>query len=168
MINYIRSVDLRTFLSVFNYTRRTSLSSYARLVSRSADGWLYLSLPPLIMLLKPEKQTAYILLALIGFSVERTVYFFLKNTIRRKRPGQAIDGFQALIMAADEFSLPSGHTSAAFFFVGFLCFGLSMVFLPLYLWALAVGLSRVVLGVHFLTDIFAGAMIGTTIVLLMV
>ena len=69
-------------------------------------------------------------------------------------------------MASDEFSLPSGHTSAAFFFCTFLCAGFSLAFLPLYLWARCVSLSRVVLGVHYLSDIFIGAIMGTAIALL--
>src|SRR5690606_15639529 len=96
----------------------------------------------------------------------RTLYFVLKRSIRRRRPPEAISGFKAVIVASDEFSLPSGHTSAAFLFVTFLCAGFSLLFIPLYLWAIAVGFSRVILGVHFFTDILLGALIGIAIALI--
>jgi undecaprenyl-diphosphatase len=163
MIRYLQDLDTRTFLSFFQSQYQVTLTQLALLVSASANGWCYAILVPLCILLRPEQARELLTLALLAFGAERTLYFVLKNTVRRRRPPAAIAGIQSLIRAADEFSLPSGHTSAAFLFVTLLCLALSPLFAPLYLWAAAVGVSRVVLGVHFFTDVFMGAVLGTTI-----
>jgi len=168
MLNVIQAADSRLFLTIFRNHRNSPLSKTARQISRSADGWLYCLLAPLIILFKPDQVNEFVLLATIGFVIERLIYFVLKNSFKRRRPPRLLEGIESLIIAADEFSLPSGHTSAAFFFVTFLCAGISLVFLPLYLWAIAVGFSRVILGVHFPGDIVAGAAIGSMLALLLI
>lgn len=170
MLKIIQAFDLRTFHSVFNYSKQSTLKlnpiQCAKIISRTADGWLYLLLIPLIFIFKANEIVSYFYWAVLGLSIERSVYYILKNTIKRPRLYRSINGFKSIILASDEFSLPSGHTSAAFFICTFLCVAFSAAFLPLYLWACAVGLSRVVLGVHFLTDIVIGAIMGSTIALL--
>ena len=117
----------------------------------------------MIILARPGLADKLLPLAMGGFLLERSLYVVLKNTCRRRRPPDFLQDFESLILAADKFSFPSGHTSAAFFAVTFLVSGVSLVFLPLYLWALAVGLSRVILGVHFPSDILAGALLGASL-----
>ena len=165
MIKQIQAFDTRTFLSLLDHPFQTRLTKSALIVSSTADGWLYFVLLPIIIIAKDGDARYWLLLALMAFATERTLYYILKNTFRRRRPPAALEGFKATIVASDEFSLPSGHTSGAFLFVTFLAFGISPMFLPLYLWAAGVGASRVILGVHFPTDIVIGALIGTSIAL---
>ena len=140
MFDAIQAADSKLFLTVFSNHGHTSLTKTARLISRTADGWFYGLLLPVIFLFKPGLEIKFIILAVTGFGLERLIYYVLKTSLKRRRPPKFLDGVESLITAADEFSLPSGHTSAAFFFVTFLCAGISLIFLPLYLWSLFVGL----------------------------
>lgn len=168
MIKRIQAFDTRTFLSLLDTPFQTPLTKLALIVSFTADGWLYFVLLPIIIVAKETDARSWLMLALMAFTAERTLYYVLKNTFRRRRPPAALENFKASIVASDEFSLPSGHTSGAFLFVTFLSFGISLMFLPLYLWAMSVGASRVILGVHFPTDIVIGALIGTSIALVLI
>ncbi len=163
MLQYIQSFDTRTFLAFSRHPRHLRLSSISLRLSATADGWFYLLLVPLTLVTRPEQARHILQLAFVAFAVERACYYILKNTLRRQRPQQALAGFTASIKPADKFSLPSGHTSAAFLFVTFLCLTISPLFMPLYAWAAGVGCSRVMLGVHYPSDIVSGALLGTSI-----
>jgi len=89
-----------------------------------------------------------------------TVYG-LKQIIRRDRPFVTHD-FIENIGKENGFSMPSGHTAVAFS----LATAMSLqypkwyIIIPSYLWASAVGYSRMHLGVHYLTDVIIGAIVG--------
>jgi undecaprenyl-diphosphatase len=165
MFETIQAADSKLFLSVFSKYSNSTLSKSALLISWSADGWLYFLLVPIIFLFKLQQGNEILLLAIQGFAGERMIYLMLKSSFKRRRPPKYLDSVESLITASDEFILPSGHTSAAFFFVTFLCVGISPLFILMYLWAIAVGLSRVILGVHFPSDILAGAAVGSMLAL---
>lgn len=168
LLQHITRLDLASLSLLSRHPRLALLQRHARRISCSADGWLYcLVLPLLILLFEPRRASALLLWALAGFALERTQYFLLKRTFRRSRPAQCIPGFRACIVPADRFSLPSGHSSAAFFVATFLSLGLSpLLCLLAYPWAVGVAASRVVLGVHFPSDTVLGAALGTATALL--
>jgi len=165
MLKYLQVLDTRSFLSLFTISCNPRLTRAALAFSFTADGWFYFLMLPAIILARPEQSRELISLAIVAFSTERLTYFILKNTIKRRRPPDLLSGITSVVQASDQFSLPSGHTSAAFLFVTFLCVGISPLFLPLYMWSCCVGASRVVLGGHFPADILMGALLGTTVAL---
>jgi len=161
ILSSIQLVDEKLFTQLFQGKLR--LKKWARQVSHSGNGLLYATLPLLYWLVNPVQGRTFFYLALTAFIIERGVYYALKKNLKRRRPPAAIPGFKSLITPSDEFSFPSGHTSGAFLFSTLCVLWFGAVAMPLYLWALMVGFSRVLLGVHFPGDIVAGATIGITV-----
>jgi undecaprenyl-diphosphatase len=75
----------------------------------------------------------------------------------------ALQNFHSIITPSDQFSFPSGHTSAAFMVATLLAYFFPALSVFLYGWATLVGCSRVMLGVHFPTDILVGAILGISV-----
>ncbi|TQV73496.1 phosphatase PAP2 family protein [Exilibacterium tricleocarpae] len=163
ILESIHRCDLVTFSWCLRRKHRSALIKLSRLISRSADGPLY-ALGALVLACYGNWQ----MVSLLGlaFAVERLVYFCSKRHFKRNRPPQAIPGFESVIKPSDQFSFPSGHTSAAFLTAGILSHAFPYLSPLLYPWAAAVGGSRVMLGVHFPSDIVAGALLGHTLSLL--
>jgi membrane-associated phospholipid phosphatase len=78
----------------------------------------------------------------------------IKVLVRRRRP--RLEGLPALIATPTSLSFPSAHASSSFA-------AAAAYPLPLVVPATLMGLSRVYLGVHYPSDIAAGALIGTVI-----
>jgi membrane-associated phospholipid phosphatase len=86
----------------------------------------------------------------------------MKYGIKRDRPFETYPDIQKLTSAGSP-SFPSGHTSTAFATATSLtmAFPKWYVAAPAFLWAGAVGYSRMHLGVHYPSDVLVGALIGS-------
>jgi undecaprenyl-diphosphatase len=160
-MNSITQLDLRMLFWFAKIQQRSNCCLVGKLISKSGDGYLQVALP--IFFFIANESDILALLCLYAFALERPLYFILKNILKRSRPTASIPNFHSVIIASDEFSFPSGHTSAAFL-LAFISWEYSMLLgFTLMIWASLVGCSRVLLGVHFPTDILAGASLGTGI-----
>src|SRR5918992_1284458 len=97
--------------------------------------------------------------ATVTLVVSHLLVQLVKRSVGRPRP--ALDYSHApLIKAPDKFSFPSGHSAAAMS----VAFAYSMAYpplaVPLLMIAMAVGLSRVALGVHYPGDVFVGQLMA--------
>lgn len=162
LLETIHRWDVFTFQWIMSAGMHRALVRLARVVSMTGDGWPYfLVLIPLYLL--GYEVTTFVIVGGTAFAIERLVYFIAKRSFKRRRPGRVVSGYQSHIDASDEFSFPSGHTSAAFLMVSLLVLFYGPAFAAFYLWAVFIGLSRIILGVHFPTDILVGSMMGAGI-----
>lgn len=86
----------------------------------------------------------------------------IKKIVKRKRPFQANIKINAVYQPGD-YSFPSGHTSSAFTTATALSqvYSKWYVIAPAYLYAGSIGYARMYLGVHYPSDVAAGAILGT-------
>lgn len=92
-----------------------------------------------------------------------TLYKWLKTRIARPRPFRVHPGVTARVAPLDAFSFPSGHTLHAVSFAAIVAARHPGLAGPLGLFALLVAASRPILGLHYPSDVLAGALIGAAL-----
>ncbi len=159
----LHQADCGVLQWTFMQRERRLVTPVARILSHTGDGYLpALTILVCFNLANPlYRQLAWQLTLL--FLIERVIYFVAKNTLRRQRPAESLNAFTALVVASDKFSFPSGHTSAATLYAAIIYLHFPLTGALLLFWAAGVGASRVVLGVHYPSDILAGACLGLAI-----
>lgn len=129
--------------------------------TRAGDGWLWAALGIVLLLLGGESSLSAVSAATSAGILSIVLFLLLKRVFNRRRPCELEAHCWATLTPPDEYSFPSGHTMVAFAVILPLSY-----FYPELLWtllfcALSIAASRIVLGMHFLTDVIAGAVLGS-------
>jgi undecaprenyl-diphosphatase len=131
--------------------------SLAVVFAHSGDSWFWLLALILVWLGYPawREWVAFLLLSIL---ITALVVFSIKLTVRRKRPEGEWGG---IYRKTDPHSFPSGHAARAMMLavVG-LGLGPAWFSILLLFWAPLVTLARVAMGVHYVLDVLAGALLG--------
>jgi len=91
------------------------------------------------------------------------IVFELKRLFERPRPPLADSAIHPLVAVPHDYSMPSGHAATAFGAAVAAGFVHPRLRPPLLVLAALVALSRVWLGVHYLSDVLVGAAVGTAV-----
>lgn len=130
------------------------------LMTRMGDGWLWYSVGLILVVYGGEHRFLAIGAASSGALMGILLFRVLKRTSKRKRPCEIEPHCWSSILPPDKYSFPSGHTITAFAValpVGLFYPELQGVLLAV---ALLIASSRIILGMHFLSDVLAGSAIG--------
>lgn len=165
MLKIINELDNKCFYWVMRQTEQHDLKSLVRRISSSGDGHFYALFSLACLLLHSKGQSLFNLL-LMSYAIELPLYLLIKNSIRRVRPCQASQGIISDFKPSDEFSLPSGHTAAATVMATAVFLVFPIIGLICFIWAVAIGVSRIALSVHYPTDVVVGAILGIFSVIL--
>lgn len=96
----------------------------------------------------------------------------IKPLVGRLRPKLLLEanlfGFDPFRIGYEYNSFPSGHATTVFALAAALSFFFPRWRLPLFSFAAVVGLSRIIVGAHYLSDVMAGAYVGLMTVFLLV
>jgi undecaprenyl-diphosphatase len=129
-------------------------------VSRVGDGWIWYAILVCLAIAGGPVGTSVTVRAVAVGAVNLVLYRIIKRWIARPRPYRTCPGICARTPSLDEFSFPSGHTlhSVAFSVILTAYYPMSAVFVwPL---TLLIALSRIILGLHYPSDVIVGALIG--------
>ena len=159
-----QNVDIDV-LKKININRNTSLDGTFKSISQSAVP-ISVATPILIYTLgminndSVAKQKALF----IGetFLASAFITVVSKKIIKTDRPYDTYPMIQPVVSEAS-YSMPSGHTSTAFATATSLSLAYPKwyVVAPSFVWAGAIGYSRMHLGVHYPSDVLAGALVGS-------
>lgn len=140
-----------------------AIRAYFSAISRLGDGVFWYALMATVVLFDGAHgllATAH--MAATG-ALALLIYKSLKRWTRRPRPCARDARVRALVAPLDEFSFPSGHTlhAVSFAWVALAYYpGLAWLLLP---FVLSVALSRVVLGLHYPSDVLAATAIAAAL-----
>ncbi len=166
MRNGLSNLDVTTYLWLHRVQEKAILTQINRWISRSGDGYLYVAIAGLGFWLAPDTAGEFLKTGLLAFAIELPAFRLLKEWIKRDRPFVQLSDCARAIDPHDKFSMPSGHTAAAFLMAGLISVHYVAFAVLAYFWAALIGNSRVALGVHYPGDIMAGAMLGSGSLLL--
>ena len=129
--------------------------------TRGGDGWLWYAMGLITLWLGGDQRFPAIGAAALAAAVGIAAFLSLKKATGRKRPCALEPHCWATLLPPDQFSFPSGHTITAFAVTVSLSLFYPELAAGLLFCALSVAASRILLGMHFLSDVVAGAAIGS-------
>lgn len=158
--NQIQSNDHRLMRRVHRWRAPRWFRILMIVSTRGGDGWLWYVLTLILLLYGGPHRYAAIGSGFAAEAVGILLFRFLKHSSRRKRPCEIEPHCWASILPPDKYSFPSGHSITAFAVAMSIGFFYPQLQGPLLAIAVLIASSRIILGMHFLSDVLVGSAIG--------
>ena len=163
MLDFIATRDHRLMRRVHRWRPPRWFRLWMTYATRGGDGWLWYGYSALVMILGGPERYAVLAAAWTACGAGALLFLILKKLTGRKRPNALVPHCWATLLPPDQFSFPSGHTITAFAFTVSVSSFYPHLLGVLVFCALSVAASRIVLGMHFLSDVVVGAVMGASL-----
>ena len=141
-----------------------TLRSFAVFFAHSGDSWFWGAALIILWFFSTAFWKEWEVVEFIGISGLAALVMSIKFMVRRRRPEGE---WGSIYRNTDPHSFPSGHAARSFLIaVVASAIGPSWLAIILWIWAPLVSLARVAMGVHYLSDIIAGAILGIIVALI--
>jgi undecaprenyl-diphosphatase len=160
MIRLIAAGDRKLMLRVNQWPAPRWIRNWMMWASRAGDGWLWIGVGLIVVLLGGSDRFQALEAGLLAVGAGLAGFFMLKRITGRERPCALETHCWADLLPPDRFSFPSGHTITAFAVAISIGGYYPALLIGLLFCALSVAASRILLGLHYLSDVLAGMAIG--------
>jgi undecaprenyl-diphosphatase len=128
--------------------------------TRLGDGWIWYTVGIALLLFGGDMRFIAFAASAAAEAASVVLFRIVKNASKRKRPCHLEMHCWANVLPPDQFSFPSGHAMSAFAIAVPLCIFYPELQAPLLALSLSIAISRVVLGMHFVSDVVVGSLVG--------
>lgn len=128
--------------------------------TKLGDGWIWYSIGIALLLFGGESRFVAFGAAATAEAATVVLFRFIKKVSKRKRPCQLESHCWSKILPPDQFSFPSGHAMSAFAIAVPLLILYPQLAAALLALSVSIAVSRVILGMHFVSDVVVGSLMG--------
>ena len=163
MRGFITSQDYRLMRRLHRWRAPRWFRLWMIYATRGGDGWIWYAQGVAVLTFGGTLRYRAVVAAAFAAGLGIAVFLNLKRIIGRTRPAALEPHCWASLLPPDQFSFPSGHTITAFAVTVPLTLFYPQLAIFFLFCAVSVALSRIVLGMHFLSDVLAGCLIGSSL-----
>jgi undecaprenyl-diphosphatase len=167
VLAYVLASDDRVSGRLLGWRPPRWIRAWMLSATRLGDGWLWL-LTAALLLTSGHRGLRVLGAGAVAAALANALLVVVKRRVRRPRPceratASAFDVRPLAWFPSDRFSFPSGHALNSFALGSVIALSFPLLALPVLAIAASVAASRVVLGLHWLSDVLAGAVVGLLI-----
>jgi undecaprenyl-diphosphatase len=161
--NFIETRDHRVMKKVNRWRAPRWMRIWMVLSTWMGDGWIWYSVGIALLLFGGNLRFTAFAVCASAEAAAVAVFRIVKNISKRKRPCELEEHCWSRVLPPDQFSFPSGHSISAFAIAVPLCIFYPELQVPLLALSLSIAASRVILGMHFVSDVVVGSLLGAVL-----
>lgn len=163
LLSWIETTDHVLMRRVHRWRAPRWIRLWMVCATRGGDGWLWYALGLLLPVFGGVEGRWAVTEAALACWTGIALFLYLKRAAGRRRPCALEPHCWSTLLPPDQFSFPSGHTITAFAIIVPVMAHFPEARYALQFCAVSIAVSRILLGMHFLSDVVAGALIGCTL-----
>jgi len=163
MLNFITRRDHSVMNRVNSWRAPRWIRLWMICATRGGDGWLWYAMSAVILMFGGPERFRAVAAGVSSATVGVMLFMWLKKVTHRRRPCAIASHCWATLLPPDQFSFPSGHSITACGFAVPFSLAYPSLVAGLIFCAVSIALSRVLMGMHFLSDVIAGSAIGASL-----